>query len=1110
MEIRWGLRGLAAAGGLALSALGCGQSGAPPEAPRVANLEQPIVTVRGTQIDGKHYRFTVLAKSGADDLTEIHPAVGINERGQVAFVGKRGSGAEHLYVGAANQPLVNLSPTYTSSRRFGSGVQISNTPTVVALDTDTSGGTFIRTWTPTAIGVNTVIAKGGTAKFDKVTAWPAINDADQVAFSGFKGASNLLATPVPASTSYYSVAFTSVPKAPAMSGQQGDTSYSIAHVDGVPGPVRLYSETMTSLGSLVQTGEFSEVGRWPGISKDGSIVVFYGTLTSTGSANYDIPNHGPGIFATYMDGAVRKVVRVAGRDVQDLAVPIAVTGNLDGVCDSGETCVPGELGFGPAGEPYSFSEFFSNSRVSIAHQSLGAPGLDDDAFVVAFDASADTNHPLGEFKTGRGIWTVQVDLRRQGGVLVEKPHRPMVVIQQLDKLGDFTVGEISTDPASPALDGSYAQVALARFNPNKSPRAQGRGDHRVAFYVKNLVADATMVVVAERLDADEDGLPDHWEEKSTASVKHGIDFDQDGVIDLELAKLYRVKPKQKDLLVEYDYMVASGHSHEPEPKRMAQIQAEFARRGYFLHLLKGDALTEVTPITFTRQPPRAGMTPNGSFHALKYGSPMDLCATGNLGANADRGKANCLNERRARNLSFRYALFGHQNATATASGIAETGGNDLLIAPYEYDLLDPSKAQKTERAAGDPTRCQPGETLLECGYREIHASVFMHELGHTLGLLHGGGQFINCKPNYPSIMSYSLALATLNPQRPRSYSSVEMDPLDKTALDEAVGMPKFPLLGPVGHPQDGHGLIVFGDGGGAVFESLTAVPVDWDADTLPTAGTFPQDVTFIVPVCPANQLPALLQGHDDWANLQLPFRDHQDANVSYAGVPLHEDFPVESHIASLASIDTDHDGVPNLTDNCVAVPNPGQADSNGNGVGDACEISGTVDVALSVSAVPDPVLVGSPVVYTLGLSQSGTRTEPEVVMTADLPEGTDYVSATPSQGECTHFEETLVCALGALTPSASASVTVTLKPQVPGTLVLEAEVTTSLQETSESNNVASESVEAVCESDAQLCARLAKTCGVVMTTDNCGVVRSVASCGTCSVGQSCGASNTCQ
>ncbi|MCG8461369.1 MAG: VWA domain-containing protein, partial [Holophagales bacterium] len=36
-------------------------------------------------------------------------------------------------------------------------------------------------------------------------------------------------------------------------------------------------------------------------------------------------------------------------------------------------------------------------------------------------------------------------------------------------------------------------------------------------------------------------------------------------------------------------------------------------------------------------------------------------------------------------------------------------------------------------------------------------------------------------------------------------------------------------------------------------------------------------------------------------------------------------------------LDTDDDGVPDVSDNCVFTPNPDQADTNGNGIGDACE-----------------------------------------------------------------------------------------------------------------------------------------------------------------------------
>jgi hypothetical protein len=40
-----------------------------------------------------------------------------------------------------------------------------------------------------------------------------------------------------------------------------------------------------------------------------------------------------------------------------------------------------------------------------------------------------------------------------------------------------------------------------------------------------------------------------------------------------------------------------------------------------------------------------------------------------------------------------------------------------------------------------------------------------------------------------------------------------------------------------------------------------------------------------------------------------------------------------------APVDTDSDGVVDAQDNCPTVYNPGQADCNGNGVGDVCEIA---------------------------------------------------------------------------------------------------------------------------------------------------------------------------
>jgi hypothetical protein len=45
-----------------------------------------------------------------------------------------------------------------------------------------------------------------------------------------------------------------------------------------------------------------------------------------------------------------------------------------------------------------------------------------------------------------------------------------------------------------------------------------------------------------------------------------------------------------------------------------------------------------------------------------------------------------------------------------------------------------------------------------------------------------------------------------------------------------------------------------------------------------------------------------------------------------------------------SSADTDGDGVPDSTDNCLNVSNSDQRDSNGNGIGDACEINSNSDI----------------------------------------------------------------------------------------------------------------------------------------------------------------------
>ena len=68
----------------------------------------------------------------------------------------------------------------------------------------------------------------------------------------------------------------------------------------------------------------------------------------------------------------------------------------------------------------------------------------------------------------------------------------------------------------------------------------------------------------------------------------------------------------------------------------------------------------------------------------------------------------------------------------------------------------------------------------------------MHEIGHNLGLRHGGNVDVNCKPNYLSVMSYSFQFANLVGTRPLDYSRSVLGTLDESHLNEGYGVSAGP------------------------------------------------------------------------------------------------------------------------------------------------------------------------------------------------------------------------------------------------------------------------------------------------------------------------------
>ena len=97
------------------------------------------------------------------------------------------------------------------------------------------------------------------------------------------------------------------------------------------------------------------------------------------------------------------------------------------------------------------------------------------------------------------------------------------------------------------------------------------------------------------------------------------------------------------------------------------------------------------------------------------------------------------------------------------------------------------------------------------------------------------------------------------------------------------------------------------------------------------------------------------------------------------------------------------------------------------------------DLAVVKRDDPDPVKAGEDLTYTLTVTNHGPGDATGVVLTDSLPPDVDLVSVSPSQGTCTGTNP-ITCSLEDLDSGASATVTIVVRPQIPGTICDEASV----------------------------------------------------------------------
>lgn len=100
--------------------------------------------------------------------------------------------------------------------------------------------------------------------------------------------------------------------------------------------------------------------------------------------------------------------------------------------------------------------------------------------------------------------------------------------------------------------------------------------------------------------------------------------------------------------------------------------------------------------------------------------------------------------------------------------------------------------------------------------------------------------------------------------------------------------------------------------------------------------------------------------------------------------------------------------------------------------------------------------VGTPITYTIKVTNGGPSPATGVTVTDVLPKNAGYASSTTTQGTCTAAKGTVTCPLGNLAAGATATVTVTVKPTAKGAAVDTATVTASSPtDPNQSNNSSS-------------------------------------------------------
>ncbi|MEZ6120333.1 MAG: hypothetical protein R3C28_27690 [Pirellulaceae bacterium] len=403
------------------------------------------------------------------------------------------------------------------------------------------------------------------------------------------------------------------------------------------------------------------------------------------------------------------------------------------------------------------------------------------------------------------------------------------------------------------------QLVFVADQLNGTSRLQGLSQDGSVIFTRDLdhttgglaVWDFDVTPQPPELDSDGDGLLDDWE-------INGIDINGDGLVDLDLPAL-GADPFHKDLFVEVDAMVGMG------PVAFAQTSQAVMDAGLATNTILDQVIDAFLHAPVSNPDGSAGIRLHvqldetaipveffasrwTEFDRIKNGTDL-LNRSGQFGQHAERNHENWPFINLAKRRVFRYGLFGHSIGDTLQSGVGELPGDDFLVTLGNWST-----------SGGTP---------------EQQAGTFMHELGHTLGLRHGGDDDINFKPNYYSIMNYHWQVPNaFNSGWQIDFSNEDADSLDELQLIEKNGIGLSDSLQGIQvqvGPIPLHAVNVNGE-------------VDWDRNGQISSQPVSADINRGLAdhnrdglVNDADLTPGeILHGHHDWLHLRYTFDDLQN------------------------------------------------------------------------------------------------------------------------------------------------------------------------------------------------------------------------------------------